>query len=125
MALTALTQTAPTKIGTTGVAGDDTIKAALDELKLVMNQINKLQFAVVAGAATATNIAIASILTTATIVAAWVIDFTLNEGAPNTRAWTAPDAVLDEISVTSAGNVQLTTTTTTGKLIFIVYFNNA
>ena len=81
-----------------------------------------LKFTVVNGAATNTNIALSGIATTDKIVGVVKLDFTLTEGTPNTRTWEASD-LTSETSITSAGNIQLTTTTTTGEVLVVLWLD--
>ena len=72
-----------------------------------------LNFVVVDGAAVDTNIAISGLMTTDTIVTAIAVN------GDNT------DNLSDEVSITSAGNIQFGTTATTGRKIMVVYFDKA
>ena len=91
-----------------------------EALESIQNQIAALNAApqpdyirttVVSGAAVDTNIAVSGILTTHTLLGVVKLDFALAEGDPNTRTWDADD-LLSEASVTSDGNIQLSTTET-------------
>ena len=81
-----------------------------------------LKFTVVNGAAAATNIAVTGIATTDKIVSVVKLDFTLAEGTPNTRTWKASD-LTSEASITSAGNIQLSTTNTTGEVLLVFWLD--
>ena len=76
-----------------------------------INLMPNLKFAVVAGAAATTNIAISGIATTDTVL------FVLRNAAG-----TFTD-VTSEASITSAGNIQLSTTNTTGSTLVVVWFD--
>ena len=81
-----------------------------------------VKFTVVNGTTAATNIAISGIATTDKIVSVVKLDFTLTEGTPNTRAWDASD-LTSEASVTSAGNIQLSTTDTLGEILLVLWLD--
>lgn len=81
-----------------------------------------LKATVVDGAAAATNIAITGIKTDDKLVAVMKLDFTLAEGTPNTRDWTQAD-LTSEASITSDGNIQLSTTATTGAILLVFYLD--
>lgn len=81
-----------------------------------------VKFTVVNGTTAATNIAISGIATTDKIVSVVKLDFTLTEGTPNTRAWDASD-LTSEASVTSAGNIQLSTTDTSGEILLVLWLD--
>ncbi len=81
-----------------------------------------VKFTVVNGTTAATNIAISGIATTDKIVSVVKLDFTLTEGAPNTRTWDASD-LTSEASVTSAGNIQLSTTDTSGEILLVLWLD--
>ena len=87
---------------------------------ILNNQV--LKFTVVSGGGAATNIAIAGISTADKIVGVAKLDFTLTEGAPNTKTWDASD-LTSEASVTSAGNIQLSTTNTTGEVLLVLWLD--
>ncbi len=87
---------------------------------ILNNQV--LKFTVVNGAAANSNIAITGIATADKIVGVAKLDFTLTEGTPNTRAWDASD-LTSEASVTSAGNIQLDTTDTTGEVLLVLWLD--
>ncbi len=87
---------------------------------ILNNQV--LKFTVVNGAAANSNIAITGIATADKIVGVAKLDFTLTEGTPNTRAWDASD-LTGEASVTSAGNIQLDTTDTTGEVLLVLWLD--
>ena len=75
---------------------------------------------VVSGAAANTDIAVTGIETGHTLLGVVKLDFTLADGAPNTRTWDADD-LLSEASITSGGNIQLSTTATTGAVLLVTY----
>ena len=77
---------------------------------------------VVSGAATDTDIAVSGIETGDALVGVLKLDFTLTEGAPNTRTWDAADLV-DEASITSDGNIQLSTTDTGGAVLIVTFLS--
>ena len=87
---------------------------------ILNNQV--LKFTVVNGAAANTDIAIAGIATADKIVGVAKLDFTLSEGTPNTRTWEASD-LTSEASVTSAGNIQLSTTNTTSEVLLVLWLD--
>jgi hypothetical protein len=76
-----------------------------------------LKTTVVAGAATATNIAVTDIATTDKIVSCMQVD--RNATAANI---TYAD-LTSECSITSAGNIQLSTTTTTGDVLVVTWYD--
>ena len=77
---------------------------------------------VVSGAAAATDIAVTGIVTADTLLGVVKLDFTLTEGAPNTRTWAAAD-LLSEASITSDGNVQLATTDTSDAVLLVTWLS--
>ena len=77
---------------------------------------------VVSGAATDTDIAVSGIETGDALVGVLKLDFTLTEGAPNTKTWDAADLV-DEASITSDGNIQLSTTDTGGAVLIVTFLS--
>ena len=81
-----------------------------------------VKFTVVNGTTSATNIAISGIATTDKIVSVVKLDFTLAEGTHNTRTWEASD-LTSEASVTSAGNIQLSTTNTSGEILLVLWLD--
>ena len=81
-----------------------------------------VKFTVVNGTTSATNIAISGIATTDKIVSVVKLDLTLAEGTPNTRTWEASD-LTSEASVTSAGNIQLSTTNTSGEILLVLWLD--
>ena len=87
---------------------------------ILNNQV--LKFTVVNGAAAATDITIAGIAAADKIVGVAKLDFTLSEGTPNTRTWEASD-LTSEASVTSAGNIQLSTTNTTSEVLLVLWLD--
>ena len=80
------------------------------------------QFTVVSGANSSTNIAISGINTLDKIVAVVKLDFTLSEGTPNTRTWDASD-LTSEASITSNGNIQLSTTNTSNEILLVFWID--
>ena len=81
-----------------------------EQIDAILN--NKvLNFTVVNGAAAATK-----------IVSVVKLDFTLAEGAPNTRTWEASD-LTSEASITSAGNIQLSTTDTSNEVLLVFWLD--
>ena len=87
---------------------------------ILNNQV--LKFTVVNGAAANADIAIAGIAAADKIVGVAKLDFTLSEGTPNTRTWEASD-LTSEASVTSAGNIQLSTTNTTSEVLLVLWLD--
>ena len=91
------------------------------QIDAILNNL-VLKFTVVNGAAASTNIAISGIATSDKIVGVAKLDFTLAEGTPNTRTWEASD-LTSEASITSAGNIQLSTTDTTGEVLLVLWLD--
>ena len=81
-----------------------------------------LKFTVVNGATSATNIAVTGIATSDKIVSVVKLDFTLSEGTPNTRTWEASD-LTSEASITSSGNIQLSTTNTSAEVLLVFWLD--
>ena len=81
-----------------------------------------VKFTVVNGTTATTNIAISGIAATDKIASVVKLDFTLSEGTPNTRTWEASD-LTSEASVTSAGNIQLSTTDTSGEILLVLWLD--
>ena len=81
-----------------------------------------LKFTVVNGTTSATNIAVTGIATSDKIVSVVKLDFTLSEGTPNTRTWEASD-LTSEASITSSGNIQLSTTNTTAEVLLVFWLD--
>ena len=77
---------------------------------------------VVSGAAAATDIAVAGIVTGDTLLGVAKLDFTLTDGTPNTRTWAAAD-LRSKASVTSAGNIQLATTDTSDAVLLVTWLS--
>ena len=77
---------------------------------------------VVTGAAADTDIGVSGITTGDTLMGVVKLNFTLTEGAPNTRAWDAED-LLSESSVTSDGNIQLDSTDTSGAVLLATWLS--
>ena len=82
--------------------------------------LDALRTTVVNGAAADTDIPVTGIVTGDTVLGVVKLDFTLAEGAPNTRTWDAKD-LLSEASITSDGNIQLTTTDTSGAVLLVTW----
>jgi len=59
------------------------------DVQTFVKQLQALKSTFAVGAGASTNIPITGIKTTATLVSVIELDFTLGEGAPNTRTWTA------------------------------------
>ena len=78
------------------------------------------KFSVVNG--TTANIAVSGINTQDRIVSVVKLDFTLSEGTPNTRAWEASD-LTSEVSITSNGNIQLSTTDTSAEILLVFWMD--
>ena len=76
----------------------------------------------VVAAAADTAIGVSGITTGETLMGVVKLDFTLTEGAPNTRAWDAED-LLSESSVTSDGNIQLDSTNTSGAALLVTWLS--
>ena len=81
-----------------------------------------LKLTVVNGAAANTNMAVSGITTTDKLVSVVKLDFTLAEGTPNTRTWEASD-LTSEGSITSNGNIQLSTTNTTAEVLLVFWLD--
>ncbi len=80
------------------------------------------KFSVVNGTTANTNIAVSGINTQDRIVSVVKLDFTLAEGGPNTRTWEASD-LTSEASITSNGNIQLSTTNTTSEILLVFWID--
>lgn len=89
------------------------------DIRTCLDQLQTLTAAFGTGAAINTNIAITGIKTTATIIGAVEIQ-PPTAGSGNTMKTN----LKAEISVTSAGNVQCTTTNTTGNQVLVIYCNH-
>ena len=87
---------------------------------ILNNQVVK--FTVVNGANINTDIMVSGITTPDKIVSVVKLDFTLSEGTPNTRTWQAAD-LSGEASITSAGNIQMGTTDTTGEVLLVLWLD--
>lgn len=94
-------------------------EAARDAVK----ELQSLTFKVVAGAAAATNIAVAGLDTDDVIVA--VLQFNVAADSGTSATGNKIDDLVDlsaEASVPTAGNLQLSTTVTTGDKLLVVFF---
>lgn len=80
-----------------------------------------IRSSVVNGAAASTNIAVPGVSSRDVLLGVVKLDFSLTEGAPNTRTWDVAD-LLSEASITSGGNIQLTTDTT-GAVLIVTWQN--
>lgn len=87
-------------------------------LKAALGEMQRLKSAVVDGAADAVDIAVSGIATTDTLVA--VTRFEISTG----NVVDVSD-VTGEAAITSAGNIQLDTTDTTGDRLQVLYFDAA
>ena len=87
-----------------------------EQLDGILNNL-VLKFAVVAGASAVANIAISGIATTDKIVAVVRVD--LNATAANIDV----DDLTSEASITSAGNIQLSTTNTTSDKLIVFWLD--
>lgn len=86
------------------------------DLVAAIQELQRLKVTVVAGAAAVTDIAVAGILTTDTLVAVLHEDGTSGVTQSN---------LVSEASITSAGNIQLATTATTGDKLVVYWFDKA
>ena len=77
---------------------------------------------VVSGAAADTDIAVSGIETGDLLLGVVKLDFSLADGTPNARTWEAAD-MLSEVSITSDGNIQLTTTDTSGAALLVTWLS--
>lgn len=83
-----------------------------------------LKFAVLSGAAPDTNIAVTNIATTDKIM--YAMQFVFDPAAVTTDGSAANFAtVTSEVAITSAGNIQLSDTDTTGSQILLVWYDKA
>ena len=101
------------------------LEAARGELQTQVDglvSLDALRTTVVNGAAADTDIPVTAIVTGDTVLGVVKLDFTLTDGTPNTRAWDAED-LLSEASVTSDGNIQLTTTDTSGAVLLVTWLD--
>lgn len=95
-----------------------------DDLVAAIKELQRLSFSVVAGNTATTNIAVTGIATEDTIVAVLRADVAADTGTSATgNKVQALSAVTSEASITSAGNIQLSTTDTTGDTLIVVWFN--
>lgn len=88
-----------------------------EEMRSAIYELQRLKFTVVAGAGAATNIAVAGIATEDTLVA--VIRLDRDATAANINM----SNLIAEASITSAGNIQNSTTVTTGDALMVVWFD--
>ncbi len=83
----------------------------------LIQELQGLKFEVLAGAATDTNIAVTGIAIDDTILKCLMVE--PDDGTTSTML----TDVTSETNITSAGNIQLDTTTTTGKQLLLVYYD--
>ena len=83
----------------------------------LIQELQGLKFEVLAGAATDTNIAVAGIAVDDTILKCMMVE--PDDGTTSTML----TDVTSETNITSAGNIQLDTTTTTGKQLLLIYYD--
>lgn len=84
----------------------------------------KFKTAVVAGAGTATNIAVSGIATADHLIGVVQLDVAVDTGTSATGNKVQDAANLtSEAAITSAGNIQLTTTVTTGDKLLVIYYD--
>lgn len=107
--------------GGTGGGADDltTLLAAVFELQ-------RMKWTLVAGNTAVTNIAIAGIALVDTIAFVMQIDIAVDTGTSATG--NKVQDVIDrtsEAAITSAGNIQLSTTNTTGDKLLVVWFDKS
>ena len=91
----------------------DLIRSRTHSISGVLREIQQLTITRAAGATAATNIAIAGIATEDTLLA--VIEFVTAGTGVNNRT--------GEASITSAGNIQLSTTNTTNNFLLVFWYN--
>lgn len=82
----------------------------------LLTELQGLTFTSVAGAGTATNIAVSGIATEDTLLA--VIHFQTTTYTPSTIL-----NLVAEATITSAGNIQLSSTNTTGGRLLVIWLN--
>lgn len=82
-------------------------------LRKILQELQGLKFNSAVGTTAVTNIAVAGIATVDTLVGVYEIDIAGNNVADR----------LSESSITSAGNIQLTTTNTTGSFLLIIWLD--
>lgn len=123
----ALLPTAPAVEGLAKGEGDS-LKAVLDQLQTATAAVGAAvvaaatKVAVVAGAAAVTNIPIAGILTGDALVG--VVQFDLAADTGSSATGNKVQNVVDrtsEASITSNGNIQLSTTVTTGDVLLVIW----
>lgn len=87
------------------------------EIAAAIRELQGLRFTLVAGAAAATNIAVAGIAVADTLVSVlrFDVDTTLRDITD----------VTSEAAIRSAGNIQLTTTVTTGDKLLVIWIDKA
>ena len=106
----------------TSHAALDTKVTTLASLSTLSQQAARFKTTVVAGAAAATDVPVTGIKTGDRLMVVIKLDFTLADGAPNTRTWDTVD-LLSEASITSDGNIQLSTTDTTGAALLVSWLD--
>ena len=104
----------------------EAIKDAVEELQLAAGGgiASAIKSAVVSGAGAATNIAVAGIAVADDIIS--VIQFNITTDSGTSATGNKVDDVTDrtsEATVTSAGNIQLSTTVTTGDKLLVLYLD--
>lgn len=100
--------------------------ADIDQLVAAVKELQRLKVSVVAGAAADTNIAIAGIATVDTILAVLRFDIAADTGTDATGNKVADLTDLTaEAAITSAGNIQLADTATTGDKLLVLWFDKA
>lgn len=83
----------------------------------LIQELQGLKFKVLAGAATDTDIAVTGIAVDDTILSCMMVE--PDDGTDSTML----TDVTSETNITSAGNIQLDTTTTTGKQLLLIYYD--
>ena len=91
----------------------------MTDITAALVELQGLKVAVVAGTTSATNIPITGIATNDTIVSVVLIAF-----VAGTPSLTITD-VTSQASITSAGNIQLSTTNTTGDTLLVHWFDKS
>lgn len=96
------------------------------DLVAAIQELQRLKFSVVSGASNAANIAVSGITTQDTLVAVLRFDVAADTGTSATgNKVQAVGGLLSEASITSNGNVQLSTTDTTGDTLVVVWFDKS
>jgi hypothetical protein len=99
----------------------EALKAVLDELQASSDLgANGVQVAVVAGAAATTNIPITGIKTTDKLVAVVQLDVAVDTGTSATGN-KVQDVATVAATITSTGNIQLTSVNATGDKLLVVW----